>query len=376
MTERAWEISMYEEGDKAGVLELIRDEYGDVDLAQEAYFDWLRTASPPGVRQWLVREKVSRRVISSGTTVAARASWQGQKVPALLGFNIIVAPEYRRQGIHTTLTRQTGEDIRKAGFCFTTVFPNPKSMPQLARSKNFHLVSQVPLLIRPLDIATLANVMVRKRVPRWGVELGWGVASRTVWRSRRPRENGNAIRIFEDTELDEGYDRFWDQVKAKYDLMLVRDRDFLQWRFLDIPTREYHVLSARQDGVDRNAKRANPPVLGYIVLRQADVRGTMTGIIADFMVLPGQQGDEAGLRLLHAALERWKQAQVPLTGGLVLPHTQEYSIMRRAGFLSAPRPFAPQPFHLFIRSYCDEPPLNVLTQPESWYVSIADHDAV
>jgi hypothetical protein len=102
----------------------------------------------------------------------------------------------------------------------------------------------------------------------------------------------------------------------------------------------------------------------------------MTGIIADFMVLPGEQGDRAGLQLLQAALQRFEQAQVPLAGGLMLPHTQEYSIMRRAGFMRAPRPFAPQPFHLFIRSYSDDPPLSALTRPEGWYVSVADHDAV
>jgi hypothetical protein len=117
-------------------------------------------------------------------------------------------------------------------------------------------------------------------------------------------------------------------------------------------------------------------MLGYIVLRQANVRGIMTGMIADFMVLPGERGDEAGLLLIGEALQRFEKAGVPLAGGLALPHTQEYAIMRRAGFLSAPRQFAPQSFHLFIRSYCDEPPLDELTRPEAWYVSIADHDAV
>jgi predicted N-acetyltransferase YhbS len=368
--EQAWEISTYEEEDKAGVLALIRDEYGDVDLAQEAYFDWLKRASPPGVRQWLVREKGTGRVITSGTTVAARATWRGQGVPALLGFNIVVAPEYRRQGIHTTLVQQTGEDIERAGYRFALIFPNPKSMPQLSRSKNYHHVSEVPLLIRPLNMRALAGARIGNPLLGWGVNLGWEVAGRTAWRVQRPSRDGGPVRISEDTVLDESYDHFWAQVRTKYALMLVRDRAFLQWRFRDIPTREYQVLSARQHGANSNST-----ILGYAVLRQADVKGTMTGLIADFMVLPGDLGEEAGLRLLHAALQRFKQARVSLTGGLVLPHTQEYAIMRRAGFLRAPRQFAPQPFHLFIRSYCSDPPLSALTRPKSWYVSIADHDA-
>lgn len=375
MTERNWEISVYEEGDKADVLALIRAEYGDVDLAQEAYFDWLRSARPLAEPQWLVREKATGRVITSGTAVAVRASWRGKEVSALLGFNIVVAPEYRRQGIHTALIKQTGKDVERAGYCFTLIFPNPKSMPQLVRASTYHLVSEVPLLIRPLDIQPLTKVSISNRPIQWIINLGWEVAGRTLWRAWRPARghssrDASALRVSEDTVLDESYDHFWDQIKSKYDLSLVRDRAFLQWRFHDIPTREYHVLSARQQGTD-----SNRTILGYIVLRQANVRGTPTGLIADFMVVPGKRGNQAGLSLLHAALQRFKEASVPLAGGLMLPHTQEYAIMRRAGFLRAPRRFAPQPFHLFIRSYCDEPPLSALVRPESWYVSIADHDA-
>jgi predicted N-acetyltransferase YhbS len=372
---RAWEIGTYEERDKAGILALIRDEYGDVDLAQEAYFDWLRSASPPGIRQWLVREKGTGRVISSGTMVAARATWREQQIPALLGFNIVVAPEYRRQGIHTTLTRQTREDIRQAGYRFTTVFPNPKSMPQLARSKNFHLVSEVPLLVRPLDMQVLTEARVGNSLLSWGVNLGWEVAERLLLRAPTVTRNGFSLSISEDSVLDDTYDLFWEQVRAKYDLMLIRDRAFLQWRFCDIPTREYRILSARQT-MDSDRRPHRSEIAAYIVLRQAEVRGIMTGIIADFMVLPGEQGERAGLQLLQAALQCFERAQVPLAGGLMLPHTQEYSIMQRAGFMRAPRPFAPQPFHLFIRSYGDDPPLSALARPEGWYVSVADHDAV
>ena len=132
--ERAWEISAYREGDKEGVLALIRDEYGDTDLADGAYFDWLRAACPPDVGQWLVREKGTGRVISAATTVAAQAVWRGQGIKALLGFNIVVAPEYRRQGIHTARDRSragttsTGASskrtdlvVRKCGDCFQKV---------------------------------------------------------------------------------------------------------------------------------------------------------------------------------------------------------------------------------------------------------------
>lgn len=364
--ERAWELSTYREGDKDGILALIRDEYGEVDLADGSYYDWLREASPPDIGQWVVREKKTGRVISAASMVGVRAIWKGQEIKMLLGFNMVVAPEYRRQGIHSILIRQTREEVRAAGFCLSTIFPNPRSMPQLERSKTYYHVSEVPLLIRPLDMRALANARGSNAVLTWASTLGWALAGRSLWREQGPPGAGSPLCISEDLMLGNGYDRFWRRVKTKYDLMMVRDRTFLTWRFLDIPTREYQILSARQ----------GDEILGYMVLRQTSVRGTMSGLICDFLVVEGEEGSRAGQHLLRAALERLKGAQMPLAGGLVLPHTHEYALMRRAGFLSAPKPFAPQPFHLFVRSHRDDPPLEVLTRPETWYVSIADHDAV
>lgn len=368
MTERSWEISTFKEQDKADMLAIIREQYGDVDRTEEAYFDWLRIQSPPDIPQRVVREKATGRVLTSSARVAVRASWRGEEIPVMLGFDIVVAKAYRRQGIHTTLVAQGEADTRKAGYRFVSVFPNQKSMPQLVRSKNHHLISQVPLIIRPLDVRKLTERRLGNPLLRWGINLGWDVAGRTLWRERHaPNGRGHpSLSIVEDKALDESYDRLWDQVKTKYDVFLVRDRAFLQWRFVDIPTREYEILSARHDS----------QILGYVVLRQADIRGTMTGLIADFLVVPGEQGDRAGSQLLSEAMRRFRHAELALTGGLMLPHTQEYAIMRRAGYLRAPDRFAPQPFHLFVRPYTDEPPLDVLTRPESWYVSIADHDAV
>jgi predicted N-acetyltransferase YhbS len=366
MEEQAWEISEFREEDKADMVALNKAEYGDVALSTEAYFDWLNTARPKDIRYRVVREKATGRAISTGMSVALRASWRGQEIPVMLGVNIVIAPEYRRQGIHTTLTAQRREDLQNAGYRFVCVYPNQRSMPTLVRSGKHILVSQVPLLVRPLKIRVLGDRYIRNPLIRRGVGLGWRIGSHTLWRESEPSMDGTGLHIEEDTQPDEAYERFWEQVKTKYQIMLVRDRAFLQWRFVDIPIRKYQMLSARKGG----------EILGYIVLREADIRGTMTGLIADFLVLPGETGDQAGLRLLYEALQRFKQAELPLTGALMLPHTQEYHLMRRAGYLRTPDRLAPQPFFLFVRPYNADPPPEVLARPDAWFVSIADHDAV
>ena len=364
--EREWKEGWYEEGDKTTILAMNQAQYGDVALSQEAYFNWVYASNPMGPPIIPVaRDKETGKVVGFAMFVPMRVAWSGAECPALLGYNMLVEPAYRRQGIQTKVSAVGPEIGEKQGYEFFYVFPNPTSLMGLIKL-DYRVVSQIPMVIRPLDIAALTETHIGMRLMRWGVNLGWGVAGRTLCRERCRYQNDLAMRIVEDTEFDESYDCFWGQIKTKYNLMLVRDRAFLQWRFHDIPTRRYEVLSARR----------GTEILGYIVLSQADIRGTNVGLIADLLVLPGERGDQAGLRLLHEALKRFNEAQLPLCGGLMLPHTQEYALMHRAGHLRVPGRFAPQPFHLVVKTWSNGMTTNALIQPERWHISIADHDAV
>lgn len=364
-TEFAWEVGWYEEKDKSGLLALNRTEYGDVALACEAYFDWLRTRNPAGEPIIPVaREKGTGKVVGFGLTLPMRISWSGQQHLALIGMNTLVDQAYRRRGIGQAMETMEFKEGEKSGYVFLYGFPNAHLLPVL-KKRSHRAVTRIPLVIRPLDIATLTKARIKSPFLQWAVNLGWKIGAVTIWRERRRAQNSLSPSIMEDGEFDGSYDRFWERIKTKYDLMLVRDRTFLQWRFRDIPHRTYRVLSARQ----------GPDILGYIVLREAEIRGTPCGLIVDFLVVPGGQGNGVGLRLLHQATEQFRQAHLPLSGGLMLPHTQEFSIMRWAGYLPSPQRFAPQSFHLATRNLSDSIPSNLLTRAEAWYVSIADHDA-
>jgi len=364
--ESTWEPDWYQEQDKPGILALNQMEYGDVALSHEAYFDWLQNQNPMGSPIIpLAREKGTGKVVGFGMYVPMRVSWAGEARPALIGFNLVVAQAYRRQGIFRIIATVGPEEGKKRGYHFFYLFPNPRSL-RGHRKWNDHIVSQIPLVIRPLDVASLTKAHVGNLFLKWGVNVGWKIGGATLWRERRPGQGSLPLNILEDTNFDDSYDRFWQQVKTKYDLMLVRDRAFLQWRFHDIPSRSYRALSVRQ-GTD---------ILGYVILRQTEIMESSVGLIADFLVVPGEYGNQAGLYLLHEVLQQFKQAQLSLSGGLMLPHTQEYAIMRQAGYLRAPRWFAPQPFHLVIGDLAGGTPLNALIRPEGWYISIADHDAV
>jgi predicted N-acetyltransferase YhbS len=361
-----WKIEDYRPEDKADILEMNRAEYGEIALASEAYFDWLNLQNPVnGNYVRVAREKATGAVIGFSMFVPVRMIWQKETMTALVGANLVIRPEFRRRGISLEFSNSLNEDFKQTDHRFLYAFPNPRSKPGLIRNK-YTVVCQIPLLVRPLNIGVLTGSYLQNAFLRWGVNIGWQAAGHIVWREHQPSQNGHLLDIMEDKGFDEAYDRFWEKVRTKYNLMIVRDRAFLQWRFIEIPYRKYTILSARR-GRD---------ILGYAVLRQAEIRKTEVGMIADLLVLPGEEGERAGLGLLHEAMRRFRQADLALCGGLMLPHTEEYGLMRRAGYLPAPARFAPQPFYLVLKNIVDEPPLSALATPHNWFISIADHDAV
>ena len=365
-TEKAWEAGWYEECDKPGMLAIDRQEYGNSGIASETHLDWVCTGNPVGSPIIPVaREKESGRVIGFQFHVPVRFSCQCQELLAWAGVNVVVDRAYRRQGVFEAVqTMALNEGKRRGGHFFYTL-PNTRSLAAV-KKWNYTVVASIPLVIRPLNMVTLTQERIHNRSLRWGINVGWKVAGTIIWRERYPGRLDSSLRIVEETELDDGYDQFWEQIKGKYHLMLIRDRAFLQWRFRDIPLRTYQILSVRQ-GSD---------IKGYIILREAKIRGGAYGLIADFMVVPGEQGDRVGGHLLHEAMQRFRATHLPVVGGLVWPHTQEFSIMRRSGLLECPRRFAPQSFHVIAQSLSERTPPDMLAQASNWYVSIADHDAV
>jgi hypothetical protein len=201
---------------------------------------------------------------------------------------------------------------------------------------------------------------------RLGVTVGWGIASQTVLRPRGVAVARWGLSLQEEGGFDERFDDFWAKVAPKIALGTVRDRAFLSWRFQGSQFRHYTILTAR----------CGEEIAGYAVLRETELQGLRLGLIVDLLVEPGERGDAAGAGLVREATRRFQAAGLALAGSLALPHTQEYRVLRRNGYVVCPDRFSPQPFQLIVRPHDPSLPMDYLNTPTNWFITIADHDAV
>jgi len=83
-------------------------------------------------------------------------------------------------------------------------------------------------------------------------------------------------------------------VSREQDRLVVRDVEYMTWRFKRCPNRRYVILGATRGSA----------LAGYIVLREETRDNTRVGVVVDFLTRPG---DHATLRaLVSAAMQRVK----------------------------------------------------------------------
>lgn len=361
---QTWRARLYREEDKASLLRLSAFHYGEKEQAKEEYVDWLYGGSPAGRPFVTVAEELkSGEIVGFLWHVPFQANLGGTSGLCHLGCNGLVHRDYRRQGVYVALHDLVFRDVKDSLFIYG--FPKPVAVYPLKKVGIFP-VSRIPLLVRPLDIALLTETRFPNPVLRLVVDIGWRAAGATVWRPRGSLPGRWGIQLSTETCFDESFDHFWARVAGKYDIIVRRDRAFLTWRFCSISFRSYSILAARAGG----------ELVGYAVLCCHEIEGVRTGLIMDLLVEPSERGEQAGLLLVEEATHWFQEAKMALAGCLMLPHTQEYEILRREGYVDCPERFAPQAFRLTTTSLSPRVTNQFLARADRWFMTMANHDAV
>ena len=144
------------------------------------------------------------------------------------------------------------------------------------------------------------------------------------------------------TTFDSRIDSFWEEASKPFDFIVVRTRDYLNWRYCDVRSGITEVLIAEQDGV----------VIGYAALRAARIAGH----IADLLVLPGRL--EVASALLREAFIRFARTDVPTVESWLPSHHPYGDLFRDAGFTfknNMPFTYRPMRTAMAYLSFLDEP---------------------
>ena len=345
------------------VLDVERMVYGDGEVSERGFYDWLYRANPAGeaVIWYAATGDPGSESAGHYAVVPVRVALHGAAVAGSVSVNTVTHPDFRRQGIFVALAERVFADCARRGIAFTYGFPNPSSLPGFVGRLGFADIGRVPLLLAPLDargIALPGSGAVRRLLVRAGAAVATPVSALL-----RRRARGRA-RVTETPADAADWDRTWETLRGKYPVMVVRDRQYVAWRFGGCPTRRYRLYVAHGD--------AGPT--GFVATRVGSVLGMRAGLVVDLVVARGEAGRDAGLALLAAAMQEFAGARVALAASLMPAIGEEYACLRRAGFFPCPRLLEPQPFPVILRHHGSS--ATVPARLGDWLLTMGDYDAV
>jgi hypothetical protein len=265
-------------------------------------------------------------------------------------------PEYRRQGILTTLAKLKFTEAERNGAYITYDFGG-KGQAASVYIKSFgaEIICNTKVFVRPVNWQVVAASKIRnKSLSKIGA-IGGSTLQKVFYRPHKPPEL-EGLTIHKINSFDERINDFWDRISKNHEIMVVKNQEYLNWRFVTIPDIDYSIYIAEKDG----------DVCGYIVFRTM-LRDTLklTFIYNVLALSP----DIAQCLIARAATESQKESADIIYCSIVADKKLLNSFTKN-GFINAPN--AGQ--GLAIESTHPSIPKDILNNPKNWLLFLGDSD--
>ena len=279
----------------------------------------------------------------------------GGYLNCVLSLDTLTRKSYRGQGIFTGLAKDAFQCAEEQGFSFCYGAPNPNSHPGFIRKLEFVDLFQMPLYVKPLRMSKIVSEHSNKLLGAISFPLNlFSITKKIVDKN-----------IVEITNQNVGLmDCFWNSIKDKYKILGIRDAEYISFRYLNVPTREYNPYAYLVDG---------KPV-AFIVSRIREVAKITTGMIADFIFVQGYE--KQAIKLAKHTMRLLKDRGANLSGCIMLSHCGETKALKRAGFFKCPDKVLPQPTPLILRVFDEQLEGKGILDAKNWFFTTGDYDVV
>jgi GNAT superfamily N-acetyltransferase len=358
VAQRKWVARPYRERDDKGIFELTRDVYPHRDYNFDEWLrrrHWLNGLNPAGDSIMWIAEN-DEGIVGYDSAVCMEMKLGESQVTGIIGVDTMTHPQYRRQGIYITLRRKRDAEFENRGIKLAYGFGGKGEAHPIGKrhfgSQDIHTTS---VLIRSLKWHNLMESRTQNRIlTRLGV-FGGSVLQGTIYRIKKMAVP-SGLMIRKAPKFDERIDDFWSEISRRYQIMLVRNRAFLNWRYVDIPDIEYSILLAEKDG----------KIVGYLVFRTLWWERVNVSVIFDILA----ESHNIAQCLVMGAVRHAQEDDADLVYCSMMADRQVIGSLRNNGFM--PLRFAS---HTFTSDFiAADIPREFVLNPKNWYAQIGDSD--
>ncbi len=261
-------------------------------------------------------------------------------------------PEYRRQSIALSFQRRAFDETEREGVYVTIGFPNKAAHAVDSNTGYVFDVATTRAVFRPLNWGNAIRLRIGSRVlARFGAIVGSILYRVFYWAKAAPVVAG--LTISRVSSFDERINEFWARVSSQYEIMVVRNKEYLNWRYAAASGIDYSIYIAEKGG----------EICGYLVLRCMQREHIRLGAICDILT----QSPRISRCLISEAVQHCEREKADVVYGHMIADGTLIKSFRDSGFV----PFLKsERFVVYSRS----PHVSVefLRDPGDWFVQIGD----
>lgn len=271
--------------DHADFEALSRQAYGDETQADPQFLAWALTQNPDqgGAPTLFGTMWEGEQMIASDGLIPCRISIDGRRFRAADDVMSITHSDFQRQGIFSTMTKNSLAMAEENGIDLVVGLANRNSAPAYAKF-GFEVLWEKNALVKPIDVTDSLARKLRIRPIAAGANAAWRWVDDRVGR-RAQAAHDVEVSQFVPPEAGE----FWDRIEHEFDVALVRDAARLEYRYNARPDAQYTTIMLRRDD----------EVVGFAIFRERTSAHSRLLSVVEFVTSPC---DASAMRALAAAV--------------------------------------------------------------------------
>ena len=360
--DRKWFIRAYEDGDERAILELQGAVHGEVPDKNQwtRWWNWKYRHNPAGAPIIWVAQS-DDKLVAQYAIIPVKMKIGDELITGSQSVDTMTHPNYRNQGIFEILANRAYEEAEEKGINIVYGFPNQYSYPGFIRKLDWFDVCALEPMIKPLKLENILGEYITNKLLLKICTVSINLIFKSLYKTQKaPKVSGLTIRRV--SSFDERINDFWERVRNDFPTMVVRNQEYLNWRYANIPDIDYAIYLAEKED----------QILGYMVIKCEKWRGLIFGRIFDLVVPLERQA--VAQSLILTATEFLKEAGADLILYRMIGSKAQYKTIRKAGFMRLPLTNWKTRFIARINKH--ELSEIVLRDPRFWFVQTGDSDAL
>ncbi|MEL7669202.1 GNAT family N-acetyltransferase [Methanobacterium sp.] len=298
-------------------------------------------------------------VISLRPTIPIRLKFRDKTLKSGMNVDVMTHPDYRRMGLFSTLVNESFKMLKELGVHIVYTFPNNFSFPGYKKRIKWKYVDSLPLLVKVLKPRSFVKKYIKNPYVQKCLYPVADAFNHLIFVSKTKSENRNLL-INQIYCFNENFDLLWQELSNQFEIAVIRDSKYLNWRYVQRPGYDYKIFSAVEDDV----------LKGYIVLREDTMFDLKLGLVVDILTFD----DNTACSLLLHAYNLFKDNDMDIMGCLMLNTSMYFDVLKKAGFLKLPKKYSPKEFFFVVKADDDIIAPDVAYSSKNWFLTFGDID--